>query len=277
MPTKKPFTKAQELEIASEYISGSSSVQIGKKYAMSPVTVARILRDCGTPMRSISESASLRAGKAVNGDPTRGIYSVFQSKKSGKWIPAASTYEYMRLQQLEDDKSVIFFDRCKTRVAYEFNGKQHHYTPDFIVVNSSGVVRVEEIKPCILTTQAKNVAKADAAMNHFETLGFEYVFVTEHVIGSDYIAAFDWSGIAGICQVEIKKWQIEQDRKRRREWASRNYKKNPPTPEQLAAHNNKQKERYKRWKESATADEILERRRKGAEIQARMRAKNRLQ
>lgn len=244
------------MQVASEYADGLSTVDLGKKYGIAPATVCRILRDCGQPLRTLSESAALRAGKATCGGLLRGRKLVFHSRKMGCWIPAASTYEYVRLQQLEDDDDVLWFGRCTDRIQYTLNGKAHHYTPDIVVKRSSSGTSVEEVKPAELVSRQENQAKAKAATGFYHQRGINYQIVTQAEIGLAYLESFDWSGIAKISNAEAEAWRQEQDRKRRREWAREKYRKNPPSREKLDAHKAKQLDRYRAWRASATDEEL---------------------
>lgn len=262
------------MHVASEYAGGLSTVEIGKKYGIAPATVCRILRDCAQPVRTISESASLRAGKATCGGLLRSRKLVFQSKKMGKWMPAASTYEYARLQQLENDDDVLWFGRCADRIPYTLNNKTHHYTPDIVVERRSSGTSVEEIKPSELVGRQENQAKAMAATEFYRHLGVSYRIVTQVDIGLDYLKSFEWSGIANICNADAAAWRKEQDRKRRRDWARENYRKNPPSREKLDAHKAKQIARYRAWRDSASEEEIKAHRAKVAAYARRKSEKN---
>lgn len=238
---------------------------LANQYGIAVATIVRILRDCGHSLRSRSGSSALRANRKPGGSPQNGRYSVFQSKKNGKWIPASSTYEYVRMQQLEDDPNVIKFDRCLDRIQYVLGGRTRHYTPDITIVYSEGRDVVEEIKPKDLAGRCEVVAKAKAAALFYAGRDIDYRLVTEDEIGRDNLINFEWSGVTGLCNAEMDTWQKERSRKRATEWARKKRAATPMTVEQKAEHARRNREYQRKWSETATEEQKAAKRQRAAE------------
>lgn len=261
MPRKLNFTKDQELEISNLYKGGLSSVDLGRKYKMAPATVFRILRDCGCIPRSQSESSTLRSSMKP-ADQYSGRSGVFWSEKSRRWYPTASTYEYIRMDQLDRDPLVKTFNRCPDRIPYEFNGTRHHYAPDITIFYFDGSVVVEEIKPRGLANRQITIVKAAAAVAYFSAVNAKYRIVTEDQIGDDKIRNFDWIGIEKANADHIAAARKIEMRARQSEWARNKRATTPITPEERKKHAARENARYHAWKAVATPEQLAERREK---------------
>lgn len=143
-------------------------------------------------IRSMSEAAaiSISHGGKPRGLPHRGRY-LYRSLKTGDHHYAESSYELLRMKQLDADLAVLMWDRCRIRVRYFFEGHRRTYVPDFQVTYSDGGLAVEEIKPRALVATAKNRAKFKAARKHFRGSGSSFQILTEAELGFSRSATFE--------------------------------------------------------------------------------------
>lgn len=237
---------------------------LSRSLGIATATVARILRDCGISLRSQSEASALRAARVMEAGRRNGTYLVYQSSKSKKWIPAGSSYEYLRMQQLDQDKNVVTFDRCLDRIKYELNGKTHHYTPDLTVVLRDGTIRVEEIKPAALLADWRVKAKETAARSFYAASCTRFEMITEANIGLDAIKNFKAEGLAAITTDEVETWRKRIERERKTRWAAEKRRRSPPTAAERARHAARENARYHNFMRTATAEQLAEFRRKAA-------------
>lgn len=263
MPSRLNFTREREQEIAAMYQSGLSTVDLSRRFHIATATVSRILRDCGVKQRSLSESASLRSSEKPAGQYS-GRSGVFWSEKSRRWIPTASTYEYIRMDQLDRDPCVRTFRRCPDRIPYEFDGAVHHYTPDIEVSYTDGSIVVEEIKPRGLANRAITRIKAQAALSHYSALNIGYEIVTEDQIGDEEIENFDWDGIEKVNKDHISQVRKDALRKYKAEWTRKKRASTPASPAQRRKNADRQSARYHRWRQTATPEQIQKHREKQA-------------
>jgi hypothetical protein len=266
MPAKKAFSREAELDITARYLAGESSVTLGRHFSIAPMTVSRILRDCGACLRTRSESSSLRAQNKPGGSHQNGRYGVFQSVKVDAWLPTSSSYEYVRMQQHEDDPTVLRFERCKDRIRYHLDGRLRHYTPDLTVWMSDGRCIVEEIKPADLRNQADVLAKESAAISFYQSSGTLFRMITEDEIGREYLADFPWDGFAKVSRDEINHWQRNKDRERATAWAQKKRASTPMTDEQRQLHARRTREYQARWNSTATEEQKAAKRSRAAEL-----------
>lgn len=250
------------------YKDGESCPEIANSVGMSTSAVWKIVRDAGA-MRPHGEAMALRMVKRPNLSEHRGVQLAFYSKKSDVWIPAGSRYEFIRMDQLENDHSVARFERSKDRIKYEFDGETHYYIPDLRVIYFDGSVSVEEIKPRDMTIGGVVHAKILAAMRFYADKGISYRVVTEEDIGWSNIRHFDWPGFSGMINADLTAERREKERARQRE--SRRKILAAMSPAQREERNRLQRERYKAkgWSDA----ELDERRRKNAESQRAFRAR----
>jgi len=106
---------------------------------------------------NILESIFLKNGQFKNTKKGK-----FLSKKSNHEMFYMSSFEYRRLQFLENNSNVEWFTtNHKINILYPFKDSNHKYTPDILVKWKNGVETLEEIKGYVRDTekfQAKNQA-----------------------------------------------------------------------------------------------------------------------
>jgi DNA-binding CsgD family transcriptional regulator len=136
--------------------------------------------------RTLSEATSLSVqnGRVVYS----GINTPWQSAKTGRWEMAHSTYELLRMAQLDADESIADWSKKTPMVQYtDASGKQRTYVPDFLIEYEDGRTVVEEVKPEFQLSTPTVKAKLDAAREQFKKQGIEFRIVTQHDIGTDKI------------------------------------------------------------------------------------------
>lgn len=250
------------------YRAGESCPEIAASVGMSTSAVWKVIKDAGA-IRSHSEAMALRMEKHPNLSEHRGVQLAFHSKKNDAWLPAGSRYEFIRMDQLENDPAVLRFDRSRDRIPYEVDGVKRHYIPDLVVTYMTGVVEVEEIKPRDMTLGAKVHAKTKAAMKFYRERGIGYRVVTEEDIGWDSIRKFDWPGVSGVINADLQEQRQEKERSRQRE--AKRKQLDAMSTEERAERNRLQRENYKA--KQLTDSELAERRRKNAEAQRALRSR----
>lgn len=250
------------------YQAGESCPEIAASVGMSTSAVWNAVKDAQA-IRPHSEAMALRMAKHPNLSHHRGVQLAFHSQKASGWVPAGSRYEFIRMDQLENDPAVLKFERTRDRIPYSFDGAEHHYIPDLTVKYIDGTVVVEEIKPRNMTLGGKVHTKILAALEFYRKKGVAYRVITEDDIGQDTIRHFDWTGLSGLINADREAERQEKERDRHRE--SKRKKLASMTDDERAERNRLQRESYraKEWSEEALA----ERRRKNAEAKKASRAR----
>lgn len=254
------------------YVNGESCHDIAKTIGFNHQVVRQVLLDSGL-MRSRSEAAALRAQNRAPSHSQSGKFGAYHSEKNRAWLPVASRFEFIRMDQLEQDSRVVSFARCRQVVAYRYKGKTHRYAPDIEVTYVDESIVIEEIKPHALMNSGRNLAKAVAAFNFYAEQGKRFVFVNEFDIGLDLIKSFEWPGLMEQAQEEIERMRRDRIRKTAREYARRHRELNPKTPEQRAAHAARTREYSKKWKATASPEQIESRKARATENARRMKRK----
>lgn len=154
------------------YVGGMSTHTIGNRMGLDPSGISKKLRRLGLS-RSKSEAASLMA---KNNNGYTGRQGWWQSTKTGKWHPSASSYELTRMQQLDADPLVETWSRDVPAIPY---GENKRYIPDFLVVMKDGTRVIEEIKPSFALGMFGNEEKFDAARKFLEGAGICFSVLTE--------------------------------------------------------------------------------------------------
>ena len=158
------------------YKQGKNTTEISKELNLVPSSVARWVKEAGIT-RSNSEAQSILAelGKT-------NVLGV-RSKVSTKFgvIPADSTYEAIRIKQLEADPNIVSIKRA-TRIPF---GENRHYVPDIEIKYKDGSTIIEEIKPVYKLGDEKIIAKEKAAKEFYKDKNTEYRIITENDIGVD--------------------------------------------------------------------------------------------
>lgn len=251
--------------ICDEYEGGTSAHILSKKYSLSTFVIDRILREHGITPRSRSEAAALRTVSHPHTCGVRGTYILFHSKKSNSWLPCVSTFEYIRMMQLEEDDNVAYFERNVDQIPYKLDGKTHHYTPDINVRFINNTWLVEEIKPAGLRNSRSVLAKESAALEFYEITGKTYSIVTENEIGREFIRNFKWNGISSISVAEKEAIQKKRARERATKWARENRAKFGTPPDVRRKNAEREKARHSNFRANATPDQLAAFRAKAAE------------
>jgi hypothetical protein len=218
----------------SMYINDKLSASlVAENLGLKTHTVKQWLRDTGS-FRSMSEAACLHVAGLGGVKHTRGSRLEYKKKSTGETISADSSYEYHRMKQLDDDKDVVSWERCKDVIPYkDASGKTRNYNPDLKVSRRSCGIVIEEIKPLHFTNKPINIAKADAAISFYRAKGYKYKFVTEDDIG-------DVKAMKGIYRTKDE--SLELSRKSRRERLSRR------TSQQIIDDRNKNNKAQREWR-----------------------------
>lgn len=159
-----------------------SAAVIAKQFNLKSHTVKDWLRSAAAT-RSMSEAASL---SIANGDTrSRAAVLSWSSSKTGETVHASSTYEIIRMAQLDQDGGVKTWARCKDTIPYmSRSGKRRHYTPDFLVTRIDGSCVIEEVKPSTMMLKMDNPEKFLAALLYYELKDMKFSVVTEATLGS---------------------------------------------------------------------------------------------
>ena len=213
-------------KIVLEYTNGLNVCELHEKYGYGTTTIARWVKSAGKT-RSLSDAFTLSAKKGRK--HFRGTDLPWFSSKNKKWFIADSMWEAVRMQQLDLDANVIWWEKCTERIPYvDKNGKGHYYVPDFKVGYEDKIV-VEEIKPSTLTESEINQTKFNAAKKYYFTKNIEYKILTEKEIGLDDINNFRPGGILQYTQ-EVRRERrriqrnerLKRQRKEKRDAENRN-------------------------------------------------------
>lgn len=158
------------------YKQGKNTTEISKELNLAPSSVARWVKEAGIT-RSNSEVQSILAEMGKTN-----VLGV-KSKVLTKFGPlhADSTYEAIRIKQLEADPNVIGIKRA-TRIPL---GDGKHYIPDIEIKYKDGSTVIEEIKPVYKLGDEKIIAKEKAAREFLKDSDVGYRIVSENDIGID--------------------------------------------------------------------------------------------
>ena len=99
-----------------------------------------------------------------------------ETNKGGK-IQCHSSWEAIFAKSLDENELVASFSKDSIKIPYDYNGKMHHYFPDFMItiVNQSWIV---EVKAQRLLTDARVMAKLEALKQYAKQFGFNYFILT---------------------------------------------------------------------------------------------------
>ena len=167
------------------YADGMSTNAIADRLEVNATSVYEWVKAAGT-IRSQSEATSIAI---QNGRPVySGINTPWQSTKTGRWEMANSTYELLRMGQLDADADVVSWGKKTPLIAYtDAAGKSRTYVPDFLIEYADGRRVVEEVKPAFQLESATVKAKHAAAREQLAADGIEFRVVTQNDIGADDI------------------------------------------------------------------------------------------
>ena len=271
MPTKIIIPIEVMQRMIASYKDGLSAQTIAKNEGYNYQKVLAALKESGQHIRTRSESSTVRVA-AMGAKSHTGKHGIFHSKKSMRWISVDSSYEYARCIQLENDETVSCFKRSTDQIPYQHDGIIRRYNPDFEVTLKSGQVRVEEVKPRSFLDNEIVQAKAKSATERYSSIGVEYQIITEDILGEIADKHITQSGLGEIDEEKIKAIRTERRRQISRESARRIRAANPMTAEDKAKHAAQQLARYRRWKVTATPEQIEARRAYARESARRQRA-----
>ena len=205
-----------------------SCAQVAKKLDLKCFTVKEWVNSAGV-VRSMSEAAS----RSISAGRSRGRSSahyLFQSR-SGEWFVAESSYEYVRMQQVDCDPNVDMWSRCLDRIEYQCprTGVIRRYHPDLDIRYVDGSRTVEEIKPSSMVGTDVNSAKISSAISFYKGKA-AFRVVTELEIGLDALKAFSPDGTARL----VREQQHERNLMMKR--AARKRRMDRLSPEALAEY-----------------------------------------
>ena len=175
--------------------------EIERLYRDKEKSAARVASILGLPKKKIykflhdhglTRTPAEQSALAANKQYYRGMGGIWQSSKTGCWHPAASSYELVRMQQLDTDATIKLWNRDVPRIPYSEN---RIYVPDFFIEYYDGRVVVEEVKPEFAVGYEINQQKWQAARKYLNQIGYEFRVVTEAEIGWDAITEFEYEGL----------------------------------------------------------------------------------
>ena len=141
-------------------------------------------RTCNLPsVRERNSEIHSRGIQEGRFHPGRGRKGQFTSKKNGKKVYYASTYELRALQLLETDDRVVSFERG-FRIPYVWrDGSSHYYCVDLLVKYITPPWKLIEVKPQWALTHENNPLKFEAARRWCAERGYVFEVWTEEQIG----------------------------------------------------------------------------------------------
>jgi hypothetical protein len=196
-----------------------SAAAVAKRLGLKSYTVKEWLSAAGV-IRSKSDAASLDIlrGRARSRSTSRLWHT---SSKTGERNFAESSLEFMRMNQLDRDTSVASWGRCPHRIPYVGpNGHNRHYVPDLLVISTSGMTVIEEVKPVAFVGTPINLAKFAACRSFCEARGWSFRIITEADVG--------YARSLAPTALSKDERRRRHNEKRRQRWAAE-------TPEQRAA------------------------------------------
>ncbi len=199
-----PHNKIDDIvkdKIINEYVNGLNICELHEIYGYGTTTIARWVKNAGA-MRSLSDAFTLSANKGRK--YFKGTTLPWYSNKNKKWFIADSIWEATRMKQLDEDNTVLSWEKNTERIPYkDLNEISHYYVPDFKIFYTNKIV-VEEIKPSSLLNDKINVIKFEVARQFYTKQNIEYKIVTENEIGIENIKNFKPDGLIKYTQ-DIRK------------------------------------------------------------------------
>jgi len=122
----------------------------------------------------------MKVRKITNKGPKK-VIGKFPSLKMGRCIWWESQIERDYIYLLEFDPSVTSYKEQPLCISYFLNGKEHHYTPDFLVERSNRR-QIVEVKREHQTRKEENVALFSAVGPLFFQQGYEFIIATDTAI-----------------------------------------------------------------------------------------------
>lgn len=192
-------------KIIQEYISGFNICELHEMYGYGTTTISRWVREADA-MRSLSDAFTLSANKGRK--HFQGTNLPWFSSKSNNWYIADSIWEAVRMEQLDNDNTVINWEKSTERIPYIKDNIEHYYVPDFKIFYKNNEIVVEEIKPSCFLNDEVNKIKFEVAKKFYDKKNIKYKIVTENEIGINNIKNFNSEGLIKYTQ------EIRKERKR---------------------------------------------------------------
>lgn len=115
--------------------------------------------------------------------PNKNIYK-FVSRKNSSTVMCESGLEFDACFHLEFSPSITAFESQPTGIEYQAHDKVRCYTPDFMVVKSTGEIEYIEIKPARIHSSKDFREEFEAKRAAYAVLGYKLILVSEKQIRS---------------------------------------------------------------------------------------------
>lgn len=186
---KPEWTLARRLE-KSNSMRGSKNPNFGKPMPLARkvlalktlrISRAKLKKDHPEIVAATNSkiSKSVIAAHAAGKLHTWGKGGHFYSYKNDKMLHYSSSYEKRFMNELEINPEVISYDKCRSSIEYELEGKIHRYLPDFVINWSNGLKEIIEVKPKCFIGFGVNPTKFAYAEPYCKSKGYEFRVVTE--------------------------------------------------------------------------------------------------
>lgn len=143
---------------------------------------ARIFSEETKIKMSESKSSQIANGTFDVKSNNRGRKNWYFSKKNNKKFYSDSALELMRMIQLDEDSSVLRWDKNHgIKIKYEYNGKTRLTIPDFIIERIEGI-EIEEVKGHLKEVE---LIKKDAIQRYCNENGYNFVFTTQAMMNKN--------------------------------------------------------------------------------------------
>lgn len=113
--------------------------------------------------KTVSENQSKRmsfllSSGQIKSHPNRGFkFGRYISEKTKELNYYRSSYELRRMQELDDDDSVVrWTTKHKIRIPYKYENKSKNYVPDFLIEKTNGSCVIEEVKGWVVDAKQLN-------------------------------------------------------------------------------------------------------------------------
>lgn len=123
----------------------------------------------------------MRVRKITNRGQARKVIGKFPSLKMHRTIWWESQIERDYIYLLEFDHEVLSYHEQPLRIRYTRDGKEHHYTPDFLV-EYADVKHLVEVKPAREVTKDSHQSLFRAVAPLCRQAGYRFVVVTDEMI-----------------------------------------------------------------------------------------------
>ena len=118
--------------------------------------------------------------RKITNKGTKKVIGYFPSLKMHRLVWWESPLERDYIYLLEFDPDVLHYKEQPQRISYHRNGKERHYTPDFLVIRANK--QIVEVKPEYQAAKEENIALFQAVAPLFHQEGYEFVVVTDTMI-----------------------------------------------------------------------------------------------